>query len=307
MTASERACVIWRFVDGRPGHENQTLGLVRALERRLAVDCLEINAKQSWQTIRSLIAGSKQWRAQPRPDLLIGCGHRTHLPLLAARNRFGGRAIVCMKPSIPVKWFDLCLVPEHDGIPECTSVLLTRGALNTVRPAEHLNPRSGLILIGGPSKSHGWDEGWLQRQITELLAANPEVKWTLTTSPRTPPATVELLASLAGKTICIIPFKETTKDWVAAQLSQCGQVRVTEDSVSMIYESLTSGAQVGLLEVPRLKSGRVTRGIDGLVQKGQVFRGARSPDGNVTRPVFCEADRCAAVVHQRFLMARAIK
>ena len=46
--AAERPQVIWRLLDGKPGHENQTLGLLRALERlaaergQAAPQCIEL-------------------------------------------------------------------------------------------------------------------------------------------------------------------------------------------------------------------------------------------------------------------------
>ena len=45
---------------------------------------------------------------------------------------------------------------------------------------------------------------------------------------------------------------------------------MTEDSVSMVYESLTAGAATGLLAVPRLGETRITAGVANLQREGFV-------------------------------------
>lgn len=70
----------------------------------------------------------------------------------------------------------------------------------------------------------------------------------------------------------------------------------------MIYESLGSGARVGLLPAPVRRHGRVTRGIDRLVEDGWL---TRFDDWNPAEPlpapprVLREADRCAELVLRR--------
>ncbi len=101
--------------DGKPGHENQSRGLAEALRRRTGatVECLHLDARKSvWSRVRE--AKALQPRAE-RPQLLIAAGHATHVPLLAAARAFGARAVVIMKPTLPLWLFDLCLVPRHDA------------------------------------------------------------------------------------------------------------------------------------------------------------------------------------------------
>jgi hypothetical protein len=58
----------------------------------------------------------------------------------------------------------------------------------------------------------------------------------------------------------------------------------------MIYEALTGGAKVGVLEMPRLRpDARVIRGLESLKADG--YFDAHSPP----RPL-AEADRCAAMI-----------
>ena len=71
----------------------------------------------------------------------------------------------------------------------------------------------------------------------------------------------------------------------------------------MIYEALSSGAQVGLLPMPRIKkAGRVARGIENLLQDKRIITYSCWQDGNqlpVNQVVLAEADRCAHLIAER--------
>ena len=51
-----------------------------------------------------------------KPDIAIGAGHKTHLYLLAIKRCFGAKIVVILKPSLPLKFFDLCVIPKHDDV-----------------------------------------------------------------------------------------------------------------------------------------------------------------------------------------------
>ena len=242
-------------------------------------------------------------RTLPPPDLLLGAGHASHFHLLAARRRFGGRCVVLMKPSLPRAWFDLCIVPEHDGAGPMQNQLITRGVLNTIRSGGEHNEEVGLAVIGGPSRHYRWDDGALLQQLEQLIRARPKRRWWLTSSRRTPAA---LLGRLAGELngVEFVPYPKASGDWLAERLAEAGEVWVSEDSVSMIYEALSSGARVGLLAVPRQGCSRVSRGVDRLVGDGWVgapgdMRLAEGPGQEIN-----EADRCAQWINERWLNAR---
>ncbi|MDG4552360.1 MAG: mitochondrial fission ELM1 family protein [Candidatus Contendobacter sp.] len=296
--------VVWRFCDGKAGHDNQTRGLAEALARLRSVEVVTLEPLSPVAALRGLLLGCQPgWNACPTPNLLLGAGHRTHLSLLAARRIRGGKAVVLMRPSLPLGLFDLCLIPEHDAPPVRPNVLVTRGALNRIRPAA-LNPHRGLLLIGGPSAHFGWDNAALRQAIATLVAANPAIQWTLTTSRRTPPDFLEGLAGMADARLTVVPVAATGPDWLPAQLARTGQAWVTADSVSMVYEALTAGAMVGVLEVPRKRASRIGKGLDGLIADGWVtsflnWQGGarlRRPPGN-----FNEAERCARWIVEQWL------
>jgi len=289
--------VIWRLCDGKPGHENQTLGLADALQQRLPLQRYDIPVTRSSVSIAALLtARFSPGRELPPPALILGAGHATHRALLAARRAYGGRALVLMRPSLPLGLFDLCLIPEHDRPQPRANVLVTRGVLNNLRADGVHDPEQSLILIGGPSKHHGWDDADLIDQLQRLFSAMPEHQFILTNSRRTPPGLLLRLQEMAPDHCRIVPADETPPGWVAQQLARCANAWVTEDSVSMVYEALTAGCSVGLLRVPALGGGRVAAGVEQLLADGWVTsferwweRGRLAPP----RTDFNEAQRCA--------------
>jgi mitochondrial fission protein ELM1 len=290
--------------DGKPGHENQSLGLAEALGRQRPVKVAMVSLAGIRGTLARLRRGFAESARLPRPDLLLGAGHAVHPALLALSHRWDAPCVVLMKPSLPAALFDLCLVPEHDlrGRPPRENVIATRGALNRVPPPDGQARQGGLILLGGPSASHGWDAAAVESAVASIIAAAGHRPWRVTDSRRSPEGTLERITA-ACPAAAVFPHRETGRDWLPQRLSEAAEVWVTEDSVSMIYEALSSGARVGLLPVPALKkAGRVARGIARLVEEGYVTRydgGSSAAALSAPPQVLREADRCAAIVVER--------
>ncbi len=295
---------IWLLGDGKPGHENQSAGLAEALGRIAPVEIRSIPMPGKCHIIARVRAITRATRSWHKPDLLIGAGHSTHLPLLWLSRQHGAPSMVLMKPSLPTSLFSLCLVPEHDlenSTPR-PNVITTLGALNRVPPPGQGKRTSGLILIGGPSTSHGWDQDAILDAIGEITNRSTRLPWHITDSRRTPDDFIGGAAKTC-QNANLHPHRETGRDWLPARLAEAAEVWVTEDSISMIYEALSSGARVGLLPVPRKNSaGRVTRGVDRLADDGYVTRFAQwRATGTLLSPprVLREADRCAREVVRR--------
>lgn len=304
-----RPLIVWRFTDGKPGHENQTAGLVQALQAHRPVEVHDILAPNGLAAAAAWVVWWFPWGdTLPDPDLLLGAGHATHMPLLAARRARGGRAVVLMRPSLPDGWFDLCVVPQHDAPRPTENVFITHGVLNRVRPGAAKDPRQGLILIGGPSKHHHWSEREVLEQIVQIQArGTPSQRWRLTTSRRTPPGFLAALNKIVDPArIEVVPFERTDPDWLPEQLAWAGTVWVTADSVSMIYEALTAGAAVGLIEIPAQGQDRVGGGVESLIDTGQVtgFSQWRAgADLRAPKQPFSEAARAAREIMLRFFAA----
>ncbi len=287
--------ILWLLGDGKPGHENQSLGLADAIARQSHCEVHRISIAGKRGLPARIQAAVQASAGLPRPDLIIAAGHATHPALLWLARKHRAKSIVLMRPSLPMGWFDLCIVPSHDfkNPPRRENVIVTQGALNRVAPPDAGERNGGLILIGGPSRTHGWDGEKLLSALTEITATGT---WQLTDSRRTPAGfSDEIRKRLPA--VEVFPHQQTPTDWLPAKLAAAESVWVTEDSVSMIYEALSSGAKVGLLSTPRVKnSSRVLLGLERLVTARFLtpygtWQGARRLS---TPPeILREADRCA--------------
>lgn len=334
--------------DGRPGHENQSVGLALALARRTGAthEVVKLDpAANVFARMRAAAgaAGGTGGRRNHGRDarataeegtdhgrdaratategtnhgrdarattagLVIAAGHRTHLPLWWAVRRLGARSVVIMKPSLPLACFDLALVPRHDvGIDAVDTArrVLTRGALNRVPEELPAKAAAGLVLIGGPSKHHGWDGAALAPRIARVIAARPELAWIVADSRRTPEGFLQGLelasvAGAAGGGVRKVPHQETGPGWLAGELARASVVWATEDSVSMVHEAVTAGAATGVLPAPALRGGggRPARAVAGLVEAGLVAMFPDAPVVAATR--FHEAGRCADLIVARW-------
>jgi mitochondrial fission protein ELM1 len=296
-----QARVVWRFSDGRPGHDSQSLGLIEALGRCLSVEVHTLTVPEQSATWRDLISGRYAAGARlPDPWLLVGAGRRTHLPLLAARRARRGRTVVIMRPALPRALFNLCIIPDHDAPTPAPNVLITRGCLNRAQQVAGQQRRQGMILVGGPSKHHCWQDEAVAAQIARVIRCSPPREWVLATSLRTPAGFVERVRRQVERlntTLTLMPWQgEESGLRVESQLGRSLCAWVTEDSVSMVYEALTAGVATGLLNVPARGSGRVVEGIRRLVAAGQVTGFSEWAAGKPLQPpgeIFDEANRSA--------------
>lgn len=297
--------IIWLISDNKRGHENQSAGLVRALAKHLPVNCIRIDIathKASWlQALRGQFPFATK---HPKPDLILGAGSQTHSTLLAAGRATKAPTLLIMAPPPGLtRFFDLCVIPEHDQR-SGSNVITTRGAMNLIEAGKSPNAHAGLILIGGPSQHHGWDEAALLKQVEAILSGNSHIQWTLTTSRRTPQSTTEQLLQCANSQLTVVPVEQTDAAWLPDELSKAAYVWVSEDSVSMVYEALSSGAKVGVLPVPRKNpNSRIIRGLDSLKAQGHIssYDTKRIDLSQFqSQPPLDEAGRIATIVAERF-------
>lgn len=280
---------IWCVSDQLAGHRSQLLGLANALQH-------VTGARVHWLPPDGPIPAEPPW-------LIIAAGRSTHWRALRLRWLRGGRLVVLMRPGLPRWLFDACIVPEHDGLAADRRTWLTRGPLNPVQVQSTLNPEQGLILLGGPSRHHGWDLDALLAQVETLRRCLGGMHWTLTTSRRTPESALETLRQLAGPGLEFVPAGDAPAGWLLSQYRQCGIIWATEDSAAMVYEALSSGAAVGVLAMPRKHSSRVSRGLDALCEQGRLCtldqlreHGGMPPP----QPPLQEAERIASALVQYF-------
>ncbi len=252
---------IWRFKDGKPGHEKQTQGLIGALSKLRKLNVKDFQCASSFKNISNFIFGSfPDGRSIPSPHILIGAGHATHYPLLTAQKVFGGKSVIIMKPSLPYRMFDLCVIPSHDNPPYRKNIIISEMPLPENESTVPVSSDRGIFLIGGLSRHFMWNDEHLIDQI-ERIANDPSnsiVKWKLSTSRRTPLSFIHKLSRKNLRRVEIISHKDTPNSWIEKQLSSSRQAWVTQDSYSMICEAVNACGRVGVLELHRKKTTLLT-------------------------------------------------
>lgn len=98
-------------------------------------------------------------------------------------------------------------------------MVLTQGALNAMQRSIDADPNVGLILLGGISRHYEWHDGEVLSGVRKLVESTPQVRWTLTTSPRTPASLLDELLALAYPNLEVIPFQQTAQGWLL--IAQC--------------------------------------------------------------------------------------
>ena len=289
--------VIWRFRDGKVGHERQTAGLIKALQSRGQLDVHEVLASKKnpyWCWLRKSFPAN-----YTQPDLIVGAGSACQAPMLAAQRTHGGKTIYLMRPKFPLRLFDLCIIPSHDAPPGRRNVLQSEGVLNDLTPSTESKTGQDVILIGGPSKHHSWNEELLVSQINRLIERHKQ-RFILSTSRRTPIGTVKLLEQIPG--LDYQPFDQLEPTWLTDTLGQANSVWVTADSISMMYEVLTVGANLGILEVPVSRNDRISRVAQNLLSKAYATSFLQWEKTGVvkTSPQLNEASRLAGLIEQHF-------
>jgi uncharacterized protein len=297
---------IWRITDGKAGHDSQSIGLCNAIERLKACKRFDIPVDSLLNNCKNILLNQfPSGRKLPDPDIIIGAGHQTHLPMLSAKHTRKGKIIVLMKPGLPLSFFDCCIIPKHDSPPRKENIISTSGALNPVRLNENKSVNTGLILIGGPSKHYQWNDKSIVNQIKQIITNDTNIHWTIADSPRTPKTTLATVNGLACKNVKVLNFAETDSKTIREFIFRADNIWVSADSVSMIYESLSSGAAVGLLDLVQEKKNRVANAINILINEKQLITFAMwNNTHQLTKASFKfnEAERCASLLLERGML-----
>ena len=252
MSKDSSELVVWRFIDGKPGHEKQSQALLEIIASRYRIDTVDIPVGNLGSLLVPLATGRwQQLNNLPRPDIALGVGHATHKAILTAKRCFAAKTVVIMSPSLPISWFDAVISPAHDGKPEQHNRLVTATAL---APAidSHPDAKRGLILLGGVSKHFQWHNQSVYQHLHTLISNNDQCHWQIGNSRRTPEEFTKLGLKLQDEfdRVTFSDHQSLPKQWLNDQLACAGQIWVTVDSASMLAESLATAASVGCILLP---------------------------------------------------------
>lgn len=263
--------VLWVVTDEKPGHRSQQEGLVERLQALASFDVFWLNVESLDISLLDVLLRRRIKPELPAPDWILGAGAGTHSLILKLKRIFRAKTILLMRGAFPMALFDANITPVHDNPPKRRNVLPTTGVMNPVVPRyEGRDEHTGTFLIGGVNDHYQWDDAWIIEQVARICRAQPQVQWTLTDSRRSPDAFLPALKALALPNLTLISYRDTQRGFIKQQLDTTGQLWVTRDSVSMVYECITSGAATGLLDLKPLRQSRVVKDMDKLLQQGWV-------------------------------------
>ncbi|MFT6030584.1 MAG: mitochondrial fission protein ELM1 [Oleiphilaceae bacterium] len=265
---------IWIFNDSRPGHLSQLEGLASRIQAHIDSDIYWLNVTEYGLSLSHLLIFPPKLKHLPKPDLILGTGHRTHISVLMSGYQFKAFTCLIMRPSLPVCLFDAVICPTHDGLAKSNRVFNTFGPINKIDQSIALLPKDernlSLILIGGISKHYLFDTQKIIRQVKTVCHEAPEKKWLISNSPRTPPDMNQALERLSLPNATFFDYQQNTQDPLQDLLLKAQLSWITPDSMSMIFEALSAGSTVGLFncKAKSEKHGRIVKQVTRLLDKG---------------------------------------
>jgi uncharacterized protein len=315
----------WCLTDGRPGMENQAVGLAEALGLKPIVK--RVFLKPLWRIATPHVMAFKRYAfsskgdpvTPPWPDILIATGRPSILPSLYVKGQSGGRSFtVQLQDPVSLRWrFDRIVAPAHDGLTG-ENVIVMDGALHRISPerlaaeapswaeafAAIPSPRVA-VLLGGDNGRYKFGEAEARALGKQLKALSAQGYGLLiTASRRTGEATLAALREeIAGCAAFI--FDGAGDNPYFGMLAHADAFIVTCDSVNMITEPCSTGKPVHVVPLPtkgrhggeRDKFARFQRS---LVESGRI----RFFDGRIetwSYEPLREMERVASLIHRAFL------
>ena len=250
---------IWWFKDSKIGHEKQ----VRAILDNLACSedfILEEISSNNPIWLELLLYMLKiRPKIDSIPDVIIGAGSKTNIPMLRHKLHKKTKVISVMKPQFFQKRFDLILAPRHDflAIPENVHTYI--GSLAKVRISNNLE-NIGLKVIGGINRHFDFNHDHILLQINFITSLYPEINWIVFNSRRTPQKfNTEIKKNKDIKKF--VNFNENFEP-LDNYISKAKIKFVTPDSINMIFESLSSSGETFLFQMKKFKDNKITMLIE---------------------------------------------
>lgn len=288
----------WVVTDGKPGMQNQCLGLAEALGADTVIK--QVRLRAPWKQLSpSILRIGNRWAntpdsdplTPPWPDVMIATGrHSVASSLWVASQSPKTFRVQIQSPGIDPKRFDLVVVPRHDRL-RGPNVMTCKGALHRVTSArlavdadkwrEKLawlpHPRIA-VIVGGSNGVYQMTPA-IAADLGDKLAAlskSTGAGLMVTASRRTgEEAEAALRSRLEGLPV---EFWDNQGDNpYFAYLGLADAIVVTCDSVSMTSEAASTGKPVYVVM------------LDGGSPKFDAFHRALVEDG-ITRPFAGQLD-----------------
>lgn len=278
---------VWLIDEGHAGHRVQAEGILRALETLgLRLDVITIQCelnlrgflRPAAKAIFNRLRGESALRFAHRiadfsvpndspPHFIISSGGRTAFVSRALSLSTGApNVFVGNLGQFSPEWFMVVMSPVDLKIPQS---IVTGIVPNTMTPSEcrdqslrywndHVPKRCWTLLLGGANRNHPYsDQDWTDIAAgVNALAKKFDIKWLITTSRRTGAHVERLLEAAISPDAVeeLVLFSRNPKKVVMPFLGAAEIVFVTQDSLTMLGEAVSSGRPVVSLLPRKIKS-----------------------------------------------------
>jgi len=266
----QRQPTVWLLMGGRTGDNNQLLALAKALGFPFETKKLSYNTLKRLPVRRSGLAtlkgASRASISAPWPGMVMCVGYASVPVARYIREQSKGRTklVHIGNPRVAIEDFDLQITtPQYPR--EARNLLELPFPIGnparTSRPSDeelewlhHFPHPRRLIAVGGPARHWDLDEGTL-REAVRTLSGKERGSLIIATSPRTRSRMLSALQNLirGHRQVVVESFPS-----FGTLLSQCQEVYVTADSVSMLSEAVLSGRPVGMIPIRRSLLGKLS-------------------------------------------------
>ena len=237
-------------------------------------------------------------------DIIIGAGHGTYSSILLLKEalslkeiprskitdenfestsfyekdkNINIKAIAVLTPSFRLKDFDLICAPNHDShrlkAIDNNNKIFYEGSLAKVYdqlPKEDI----GFIGLGGKSKHFRFDVLNIFKQIQYVTSLFPSKSWHIFNSRRTPKELNKLIIDyIETNKITNVSFENYNDTNICSYdeiISKSSIKVVTQDSVNMIYESLSSRGETILFNMDYIKMNKIVGLVHNLLKNKKV-------------------------------------
>jgi len=238
--------ILW-VKDNKQGHLKQVKALLEEIKKLININIseLDIDDKLFKKRISPSLIETK--------NLVIGAGHTVYPYLLKSKKINPDiKSIAILSPTYFKKKFDLICAPFHDmhKLNKLNNVLYFDGSLAT-KSNKSFDDEIAMMAIGGKNKYFEFDKTNLINQIQYIITLYPNKNWYIFNSRRTPKNFLSEISDhmeFMNKNITLIDHVDNRYNF--DEFIEKSSIKViTPDSMSMIYESLSSKGETILFSL----------------------------------------------------------
>jgi len=272
--------ILW-VKDGKLGHEKQVEALLNEISKDVDTIITESIVKSFILEVIEflsfgLIKTDKENLEEQNFDLIIGAGNNSFIRMANLAIIYKNTKIIsilCPNYFLRSRFDHIC-IPIHDNHKKIDSnkKITFEGSLSSVFDVD-TNPEVSMIAIGGNNKHFHFDIDSLLKQINYMVFLYPNIKWYIFNSRRTPEDMNIQISKLTKsyKNIFFIDVDDSgSLDLFKKYIKEASMKVVTQDSMNMVYECLSSRGETILLNMPSKSSNKIVLSINALKKDKRV-------------------------------------